>query len=247
VSTPSDVEFQPWVKRFDAAGAAGSTVIFPHAGGAAAAYRTLAKALADKGVNAFIVQYPQRADRLAHPAVDGVDELARQLFEAGDWGRVGALSLFGHCMGAVVAFEFARLAEEHNIAVDRLWASAGQAPSTVPEVLPLPSTDTDVMADMVDLGGTDPRLLEDEDFAELLMMAVKSDYRALSGYSCAPDARISADIHAIGGTRDHRIRPHWLQNWASHTTGGFTLSHFEGGHFYLNDHLDAVTELVSRR
>ncbi|CAJ1500774.1 thioesterase II family protein [[Mycobacterium] burgundiense] len=247
MSTNAEVEFQPWVKKFDGAGRPGAVVIFPHAGGAAAAYRTLAKTLSAKGTDCFIVQYPQRADRLAHPPVDSVDALAAQLFEAGDWHRVGPLTLFGHCMGAVVAFEFARLAERAGIEVSTLWASAGQAPSTVPEVLPLPSTDADVLADMVDLGGTDPRLLEDEDFAELLTMAVKSDYRALTGYTCAPEVQINADIHAIGGERDHRIRPHWLDRWQSHTAGRFTLSHFDGGHFYLNDHLDAVTELVSRR
>jgi pyochelin biosynthetic protein PchC len=241
--TGARVEFPSWIKTFPGA-SEGAVVIFPHAGGAAAAYRTLAKTLSDKGTAVFIVQYPQRADRLTHPGVGSLGELAEQLFAAGDWSTVGPLTLFGHCMGAVVAFEFARIAEARGVPVRALWPSAGQAPSTVPEVFPLPVTDAEVLADMVDLGGTDPRLLEDEDFAELLMMAVKADYRALSTYSCAPDVRISADIHVLGGTTDHRIAPDWLDRWASHTTGEFTRRDFEGGHFYVNDHTDAVAELV---
>jgi surfactin synthase thioesterase subunit len=240
--------FARWIKHFPATGApagAGATVLFPHAGGAAAAYRSLATELAAHGVDTYIVQYPRRADRLAHPAAATVGDLADQLFAAGDWTKVGPLRLFGHCMGAVVAFEFARIAERRGIPVTQLWVSAGQAPSTVAESPPLPTSDDDVLADMMDLGGTDPRLLDDEDFVELLVMAVQADYRALDRYSCAADVRIAADIHAVAGERDHRVTREQMRRWESHTTGRFALSLFDGGHFYLAEHLDSVAHLVS--
>lgn len=244
-TAPAPREFQPWVKRFTAAAARGSVVVFPHAGGAAAAYRSLAKALSANDVDAFVVQYPQRADRRNHPAADSITALARDLFEAGDWASAAPLSLFGHCMGAVVAFEFARVAESNGVPVRTLWASAGQAPSTVAAYGPLPTSDSGVLADMVDLGGTDPVLLQDEEFVDLLVTAVRADYRALNAYSCGPDVRIGADIHAVGGDRDHRISRQTLAGWRTHTSGRFTASEFAGGHFYLNDHLDAVARLVS--
>ncbi len=242
---PAQPTFKPWVKRFTGSGKPGSVVVFPHAGGGAAAYRWLAKSLAANDVDTFVVQYPQRADRRSHPAADTIEALALELFEAGDWHMTAPLTLFGHCMGAVVAFEFARIAERTGVPVRALWASSGQAPSTVAASGPLPTTDGDVLADMVDLGGTDPVLLEDEEFVELLVKAVKADYRALSGYSCSPDVRIRANIHAVGGDRDHRISREMLTSWETHTSGRFMLSHFDGGHFYLTDHLDAVARMVS--
>ena len=242
---PAQREFKPWVKRFTSATARGSVVVFPHAGGAAAAYRKLAKVLSANDVDAFVVQYPQRADRRNHPAAVSIGALALELFEAGDWGAAAPLSLFGHCMGAVVAFEFARIAERNGVPVRVLWASAGQAPSTVAASGPLPTSASGVLADMVDLGGTDPVLLQDEEFVELLVKAVQADYHALNAYSCRPDVRISADIHAVGGNHDHRISREMLSAWEAHTSGRFTLSDFEGAHFYLNDHLDTVAQLVS--
>ncbi|OBI52294.1 non-ribosomal peptide synthetase [Mycobacterium sp. E787] len=242
---PAPREFRSWVKRFTGGAGRGSVVVFPHAGGAAAAYRPLAKALSANGVDAFVVQYPQRADRRHHPAHGGIEELALELFEAGDWASAAPLSLFGHCMGAVVAFEFARVAERLGVPVRVLWASAGQAPSTVGAHGPLPTGESGVLADMVDLGGTEPALLEDEEFVELLVQAVQADYRALNTYACGPDVRIAADIHAVGGARDHRITREMLTGWETHTSGQFTLSHYDGGHFYLNDHLDAVARMVS--
>jgi mycobactin phenyloxazoline synthetase len=220
-------------------------VLFPHAGGAAAAYRPLAQTLSASGVDTYIVQYPQRAERLSHPAPGTIGELAEQLFDAGDWTQAGPLRLFGHCMGAVVAFEFARIAETRGVPVHRLWVSAQQAPSAIAELPPLPTSDTAVLADMLDLGGTDPRLLDDEDFVELLVRAVQADYRAMARYNCPADARIAADIHAVGGGSDHRVAREHLQRWQQHTTGRFSCSVFDGGHFYLTEHLDSVAQLVS--
>jgi surfactin synthase thioesterase subunit len=237
--------FERWIKHFPGDGTGGAAVVFPHAGGAAAAYRPLAQTLSRAGVDIFVVQYPRRAERLAHPAPPTVAELAQQLFDAGDWKSVAPLRLFGHCMGAVVAFEFARIAQQHQVLVRRLWVSAQQAPSALMELPPLPTTDDGVLADMVDLGGTDPRLLEDEDFVDLLVRAVRADYQAMARYRCAADIRITADITAIGGDADHRVSREHLQRWETHTTGQFTFTLLDGGHFYITDHLDTVAQLVS--
>ncbi|MGV0835198.1 thioesterase II family protein [Mycolicibacterium thermoresistibile] len=238
------LNFAPWVKHFPGSHTDGALVVFPHAGGAAAAYRPLAVALSDCGVDTYLVQYPQRADRLAHPAPATLEQLAADLFDAGDWSAVGPLRLFGHCMGAVVGFEFARLAERHGIEVRQLWASAGQAPCTVAGSPPAPTTDRELLADIVDLGGTDPQLLADADFVEMLLPAVRADYQAFNRYACDRGVTISADIHALGGRTDHRISEDMLRQWHGHTSGAFTVSMFDGGHFYLEDHIDTVAELV---
>lgn len=243
----SPTGFAPWIKHFAGAAASNSApvVVFPHAGGAAAAYRSLAIALSVAGPDTYIVQYPQRADRLTHPASPTIEELAAELFDAGDWAQVAPLRLFGHCMGAIVAFEFARIAETRGVAVHQLWASAGQAPSTVAGSPRVPTTDRELLADIADLGGTDPMLLEDEDFVDLLLPAVRADYQAFNRYHCEVGVRIGADIHVIGGDNDHRVQPEWLRRWELHTSAVFTETVLDGGHFYINEHLDLVAELVS--
>ena len=242
-ATESTGAFAPWIKHYPGSGGTGSVVVFPHAGGAAVAYRDLATTLSDKGIDTYVVQYPCRADRLAHPAHPTVEQLAADLFAAGDWAGAGPLRLVGHCMGAVVAFEFARVAEQNGAAVHSLWASAGQAPCDVVDAPPLPTGPREMLAEMVDLGGTDPRLLADVDFVEMLLMAVGADYEALNRY--VGGGRIAADIHALGGRDDHRIDRDMLSRWANHTSGAFTLAEFDGGHFYLNDQLDAIAEVIS--
>jgi surfactin synthase thioesterase subunit len=170
--------FAPWIMHLPGPNGAphrGAVTIFPHAGGSASSYKELAFACCT-ACDTFIVQYPRRADRLGHPAAQTVPELARGLFEAGPWRRVEPLRLFGHSMGALVAFEFARLAEEHGIAVHKLWVSAGPPPATIAASPDLPTGDEELRADLADLGGTDARLLADEEFAEMLTTAARADY-----------------------------------------------------------------------
>jgi surfactin synthase thioesterase subunit len=247
ISMPST--FPSWIKltpgRSDRP-AAGATVVFPHAGAAAASYRILATALAGGG-DTYIVQYPQRADRLTHPAHETVHDLAVGLFLSAPWQSVGPLRLFGHSMGAVVAFEFARIAEERGVAVQKLWVSAGPPPCVVADMPELPTSDDGLLADIADLGGTDPELLADEEFSELLTTAVRADYEAFNRYDPSPDVRIGADIHVLGGRDDHRIDSDVLGLWEKHTSGSFEMSLYDGGHFYVYDHVDAVAAQVNAR
>ena len=47
-----------------------------------------------------------------------------------------------------------------------LWVSASQAPCTIATSPRLPTAEAEVIANMVDLGGTDERLLADEDVVQ---------------------------------------------------------------------------------
>lgn len=239
-------DFAPWIKRRP--GPTGRTqngaiVVFPHAGAAASSYRTLANALAAGG-ETFVVQYPRRAERLNHPAPATIHDLADELFRAGPWHRAAPLRLFGHSMGALVAFEFARIAERHGIAVHKLWVSAGPVPSSVAALPEMPTGTSELLADLARLGGTDPRLLADEEFSQLVAEAARCDYQALNRYECSDRVRIRADIHALGGRSDNRVDAGSLRRWAHHTNGSFTMSLFDGGHFFINEHTNTAANRV---
>lgn len=239
--------FPSWIKltpACDGGRAEGAIVVFPHAGAAAASYRVLSAALAVAG-DTYVVQYPRRADRLSEPAHETVHDLALGLFGAAPWHTVAPLRLFGHSMGAVVAFEFARIAETHGVAVQKLWVSAGPPPCVVADMPELPTSDDGLLADIADLGGTDPELLADEEFSELLTTAVRADYQAFNRYDPSPDVRISAGIQVLGGRDDHRIETGVLRLWERHTHGSFELSLYDGGHFYVYDHADAIAAQVN--
>jgi len=244
MDTVEATDFASWVRRFPGP-ARGGIVIFPHAGSAAAAYRPVASAFAADGPDVFVVQYPHHAGRLSDPAAPTVTALAEGLFAAGPWGQLAPLQLFGHCMGSLVAFEFAKIAAGRGTPISRLWVSGGAAPSSMVDLLPLPTADDEIIADLRELGGTDPRLLADPEFVELLVPAIRADYQALNRYTSSPGDAIDVDVTVIGAHRDDRVKLEALRRWKSHTTRGFDMHMLEGGHFFLFENLNDVTGIVN--
>jgi surfactin synthase thioesterase subunit len=147
-------------------------------------------------------------------------------------------------MGSAVAFEFAKIAERHGVMISTLWVSGGTAPSAMADLPSLPTSDEAILSDITQLGGTDPRLLADPEFLELLLPAVRADYLALNCYSQDQGDTINADIGAISGCQDDRIDVELLRQWASHTTGRYALHSIDGGHFFLFENLDYLGQLV---
>jgi surfactin synthase thioesterase subunit len=79
----------------------------------------------------------------------------------------------------------------------------------------------------------------------MLLPSIRADYRAWNSYARDADVRVSADIHAVGGISDTRVTESSLRTWASHTHGAFTFELFDGEHFYLHQHLDALAARVA--
>lgn len=112
-------------------------VCFPHAGGAASFFFPMAEMLLPN-VEMLAVQYPGRQDRRSEKCLDSVQGLAVAI--AGQLRRRTdlPLALFGHSLGATVAFEVARLLESAENA--EALAASGQSHCSPLGVRPRPYT-----------------------------------------------------------------------------------------------------------
>ncbi|WP_371666096.1 alpha/beta fold hydrolase [Streptomyces sp. NBC_01241] len=223
-------------------------VCFPHAGGSATTYFPLSRQLTclEPSLNVLAVQYPGRQDRRNEPLIDDVHALAaqvhRELLPVLD-GR--PLALFGHSMGAVVAYEVARLLEHDSATVPAvLFASGRRAPSRLRDEWTHLKDDAGLIDDLRTLDGTDAEILADKHLMRTVLPAIRGDYRAIETYRHRSGPEPSCPIAVLAGRDDARTTTDELMDWRHHTTGSHSLTVYPGGHFFLNDHTADIVGLL---
>ncbi|WP_067467633.1 thioesterase II family protein [Actinomadura macra] len=218
---------------------------FPHAGGSASFFFPVSAQLAPD-VDVRAVQYPGRQDRRAEPNIDNVPDLADAIRDAVLPLAEGPLAFFGHSMGAVLAYEVAlRLEEAGAPPLARLFVSGRRAPSRHRETTVHQRDDRGVVEELRHLSGTRSDLLSDPETLEMILPAVRNDYRAIETYRPAPGRTLTCPIAAYVGDSDPQVTIDEAGAWAGHTSGAFELRVFRGGHFYLTDHAGDVVRVLS--
>ncbi|MEE1943113.1 alpha/beta fold hydrolase [Streptomyces sp. TRM 70361] len=234
-----------WVRRFHPAPQALVRLLcLPHAGGSASYFYPVSQRLAPR-VETLAVQYPGRQDRRNEPCLETVQDLADQIVEVlGPW-QDKPLALFGHSLGATVAFEVALRMEARGTRPAALIASGRRAPSAPRDERVHLRNDEGLLEEIRRLDGTQSQLLEDDEIRRMVLPSIRADYKAAETYRYEPGPPLSTPLYALTGDADPKATTDEVRTWADHTTGRFEMTVYPGGHFYLNAHAPAVTEEIA--
>jgi pyochelin biosynthesis protein PchC len=213
----------PWIRL----------VCFPHAGGTAAFYRSW-RDVVPPDVELYAVQYPGRLDRIAEPCIEDMDAMADAVTSALAPLLDRPLVLFGHSLGAVIAFETARCLQARWPGTPtRLVVSGRPAPDRPrPGVLHL-APDAVLWNELSRLNGTRPEVLAIPALREMFLPALRSDYRLVELYRPRSHPVLRCPLTVLLGDCDDEVDPDQARLWAPFTRAGFSMRVFPGDHFYL--------------
>jgi pyochelin biosynthetic protein PchC len=193
------------------------------------------------------VRYPGREDRITEPFVEDMDEMADQI--AAELAPLldGGLVLFGHSMGAALAFEVALLLEEkHGRGPAMLVVSGRSGPGTEGRDLP-DDNDESVIDFAKSLGSVNSAAYDDEHLRPLLLPALRADLRMIKNHSPEPGRTIKSPLSIYVGDSDPDVTVSEAYAWSDASIGESSIKVFPGGHFYLVDSEAEVLDDLSAR
>lgn len=210
---------------------------FPYAGGNALIYRKWQEAFpAASGVEVLPVQLPGRGNRLNEPAFTRWEPLVEALAEALSPHFDRPFAFFGHSMGALLAFELARLLHQRGQPGPQLlFASGSPAPhlrSDDPPTYDLP--DAEFIDELRRLKGTPTQVLEHPELMQLMMPLLRADFAVTQTYVYRESPPLTCPFIIFGGQEDEEVRGEKISAWCELTAGGCSLRVLEGGHFFIH-------------
>ncbi len=219
---------------------------FPHAGGNARAFLPWQAELAAPAQIAAVVM-PGRAHRFEEPMPATIDEYAD--------GAAAAIAtasasrpfyLFGHSLGALVAFEVARRLTG-TAGLRHLVASGAAAPSLLPSdrVVRAAALEGRAFAEAVGFfGGLPPEIVANEDLHHLLLPVVQADFQLVARYRYVAAAPLPTGISLVNGVDDPHVGSAGLEPWTAETRQPVRRHWSPGGHFYFEDRHQVVTDVL---
>ncbi|MEU9361875.1 alpha/beta fold hydrolase [Streptomyces sp. NPDC048301] len=219
----------------------------PHAGGSAHAYREWRPPATGAGPRFVPLELPGRGARRDEPLAETMTELADGVLDHLDRRPSGEpFALFGHSMGAGLAYETARRLRAAGRAQPRLLVVSGSGPVGTGRP-PAASSSDEELTDLLELlGGTQPELLRHRALRPLWLPVLRADLRLASAFTDrAHPTVLDCPILALGGSEDPLAGPAEVSGWRGLTSAGFHQRLYPGGHFFLHRHRRLITDHIA--
>lgn len=199
-------------------------------------------------VEVCAIQLPGRENRLDdEPFVELprlIEELSGALFPI----LQDPFALFGHSIGALIAFELARyLRSEHRIAPARVFVSGHRAPHLPSRIGPFCHlSDSDFVSAIRALGTTPEEVFGTPELRQMVLPILRADFAVSEGYVFDAQPPLECPITVLGGTEDQLVSYEELVEWRDHSEHQCDPRMFPGDHFFVETACAPVLQIIKQ-
>lgn len=231
--------------RFTPSGARLALLCLPHAGGGAGSF-TRWLGLFPPDIAPVRVQLPGREDLAGERPRERVDEVVGEL-TAQIVRRVDLpVILYGHSLGALIAYELSHALAAAGIPPRHLFVSGRRAPHLAARRAPIHRLpDEEFVTALEAMGGAIGS--RNPAFLRYAIPLVRADLTMSEDYAHRPRPRLAAPVDAFRGTGDPIAGADEIEAWGEHTGGRFTVHTFHGDHFFHQPNRAAIAATIVER
>ncbi|MCX4854903.1 alpha/beta fold hydrolase [Streptomyces canus] len=210
-------------------------ICFPYAGGTPSVYRGWGARLGT-GVQVVPVLLPGRGLRLREQPYTAMRPLARDIADALVERELARdYVLFGHSMGALLAYEVAcELRERGHDEPRHLFVSGSRAPHLYGDRDDRTLSDADLRQLVCALGGLGDDRTVAGAYLDRRLPVLRADLTVCEEYRWIPRPPLACPMTAFSATRDPIAPGPAVEAWRSYSSGSLLHHHLEGDHFFLN-------------
>jgi medium-chain acyl-[acyl-carrier-protein] hydrolase len=197
-------------------------------------------------IDCLAVEFPGRGGRLAEPPCRRVEDLATATTDAlAPWFEEPYL-MFGHSLGALVAFEMVRRLVAQGRPPLHLFVSGSRAPHVARTADPAHGLERHAFkARLATWGGAPAVVMDDDDMFALFERSIRADLEAAETYQHSGPHDLGVPITAFSGIDDPLVPHEMMLPWSAYTSGYFSLRRIPGNHFFLKDARPLLLQLLA--
>jgi medium-chain acyl-[acyl-carrier-protein] hydrolase len=193
-------------------------------------------------------ELPGHGGRLSEPPIDEQDAAAREIADLLEPVVDRPYALFGHCLGAALAYEATRVMRERGMPQPvHLFSSGARGPHLGIPIADVESMEDDEFIEHMHRAYSAPiTFLRHPEMRPLFLPMVRADARMTQFYRYLPGAPVAYPVTAIAGETDPDVQMEHLLGWRQHTTASVTPRLYPGNHFYFLDSVPALLAEVAQ-
>lgn len=212
-----------------------------HAGGAASSFRGFQSQLGSQ-TQVVPVQLPGRETRAGEPRVLDMDALVNDLDHALDPylsdGASQPYALYGHSMGALIAYRLVRHRASTGAALpSMLLVGAHPAPHRPHRLRHVPDVPQNELVQWLSsIGGLSHQMLRHPEWLRWAVDLVRDDLTLTASHQPQVAGPVPCPIQVFTGSDDPLVSPADASAWADQTLSSCEVHTINGGHFFTRDH-----------
>lgn len=219
----------------DNEGAELNLLAFSYAGAGASVFINWKKYI-DKKTNVYPVLYPFREARRSEALPDSLVELARTMAAENEELFSGRYAIFGHCAGAVIAYEVICEAKRlYGTEPDFIIASGAEPPGfSLEDMRGLEGKgEEEFLEYLIEKNFADETVRSNEGFLKYYLPIIVADFKMMFSYVPTENEKLSCPIYLFRGREDRVINTDNVKQWDKFTSGEIREVLFDGGHYYF--------------